>query len=295
VLRHIEEEHMSRKVLIGLAVAALATPSALWAELPKAEQICINKMNSDGVKVQAAQLKVTDGCIKDAVKTQLAPGPAANSCMDNDPKGKVDKKRDKTTSDLSKKCSPPATIFYSGDVTTNDAAEDSAKALARDAFGPTMGALLSCDTNAAECACQTKITNRLSKLERAMAKQWLACKKDAMTANGVFSPGGATTNGQLEQCVTQVAVPLSVQADGKQKISKAKGQLKDSADAFCAKGSVDEFAGGECAGFSTPPTLDSTGLANCMEQIARCRLCEMINATDALAVDCDAWAGITCP
>lgn len=286
---------MQHKLLIGLAVALIAGPASVWAELPKAEQICINKMNSDGVKVQAAQLKVTDGCIKDAVKTQLVPGPAADSCMELDGKGKVSGKRAKTTDDQAKKCSPPASIFYSGATTTNDAAEDAAKALARDAFGPTMGALLSCDTNAAECACQTKITNRLSKLERAMAKQWLACKKDAMTAGGVFQPTGATANAQLEQCVTNAALPLSVQADTKQKISKAKGQLKDSADQFCAAGALDEFAGGECAGFSTPPTIDSTGLATCMEQIARCRLCEMINLTDALAINCDAWAGITCP
>jgi hypothetical protein len=286
---------MQHKVLVGLAVALVAGPAVVWAELPKAEQICINKMNSDGVKVQAAQLKVTDGCIKDAVKTQLVPGAAADSCMELDGKNKVAGKRAKTTDDQTKKCSPPASIFYSGATTTNDAAEDAAKALARDAFGPTMGALQSCDTNAAECACQTKITNRLSKLERAMAKQWLACKKDAMTAGGAFQPTGATANAQLEQCVTNAALSLSVQADTKQKISKAKGQLKDSADQFCAAGSVDEFAGGECAGFSTPPTIDSTGLAGCMEQIARCRLCEMINTTDALAINCDAWAGITCP
>ena len=286
---------MSRKLVIGLTVAALAAPSAMWAELPKAEQICINKMNSDGVKVQAAQLKVNDSCISDAVKNAVPAGTAANACIELDPKGKVAKKRAKTTSDETKKCIPPATIFYSGDVVTNDAAEDGAKALGRDAFGPTMGALQSCDTNAAECACQTKISNRLSKLARAMAKQWLACKKDAMTANGFFSPGGATTEAQLEQCVTNAGLPLSVQADTKGKIVKAKGQLKDSADAFCAAGTVDEFAGGECAGFSTPPTIDGPGLADCMEDQAQCRLCAMINATDVLAIDCDAWAGTTCP
>jgi hypothetical protein len=286
---------MSRKLLIGLAFVSLAAPSTLWAELPKAEQICINKINSDGVKVQAAQLKVNDGCIADAVKTQLSPGPAANACVEADPKGKVQKKRLKTTSDITKKCGTTPSIFFTGDVSANDAGEDGAKALTRDAFGATLGALASCDTNAAECACQVKISNRLSKLERAMAKQFLACKKDAMTAGGVFSPTGATSNAQLEQCVTNAAVPLSVQADGKQKISKAKGQLKDSADQFCAAGSLDEFAGGACSGFSNPPMLDSTGLANCLEDQAQCRLCEMINDTDALAIDCDVWAGTTCP
>jgi len=290
---------MSRKVIFGLVVAALAAPATLWAvELPKAEQTCIGKINGDGIKVQAAQLNVNDGCIRDAISTQLVPGPVADACIEADTDNKVGKKRGKTTADIPKKCAPAPSIFFTGDTVTNDAAEDSAKALARDIFGPTMGGLLSCDTSANECACQGKISNRLSKLERAMAKIWVQCKKAAMKATKpAFTPNGATTNAELQQCVTNAVLPggLSVAADGKGKIGKAHDQLRDSADQFCAKGSLDEFAGGECAGFSTPPTIDSTGLANCMENQARCRLCEMINLTDALAIDCDTWVGITCP
>lgn len=288
---------MSRNVLIGLALVAIAVPASVWAELPKADQTCINKINSDGVKVQAAQLNVNDGCVSDAVKTQASPAPAASTCIDADAKGKVGKKRGKTTADITKKCGTTPAVFFTGDTVTNDAAEDGAKALLRDAFGPTLGALLSCDTNAAECACQAKISNRLSKLERAIGKIWLQCKKDALTAGGSFTPSGATTNAQLEQCVTNGALAggLSVAADTKGKIAKATDQLKVSAEQFCAKGSVDEFAGGACAGFSTPPTLDGAGLAGCMEDQARCRFCEMVNATDALNIDCDAWVGTTCP
>ncbi len=289
---------MRRKGFIGLALAALFVPGTIWAELPKAEQICINKINSDGVKVQAAQLKVNDGCVKDAVKTSLTPGAVADPCIEADAKGKVAKKRSKTVSDITKKCGTTPSIFFSGSTVTNDAAEEAAKDLLRDIFGPTLGALQSCDTNASECACQVKIVNRLSKMERAMAKQWLQCKKAAMVGSKEpFAPTGALTNAELQQCVTNGTLTggLSVESDTKQKISKAKGQLVDSAEQFCGAGTVDEFAGGECAGFSTPPTVDGAGLADCMEEQARCRLCEMINLTDALAIDCDAWAGIACP
>lgn len=289
---------MQRKVLIGLAVAAMVVPAAVWAELPNAEQICINKMNSDGVKVQAAQLKLNDGCVKDAVKTQLVPGPAADACIELDAKGKVAKKRASTTADITKKCGTTPSIFFSGDTVTNDAAENGAKALVRDVFGPTLGALQSCDTNASECACQVKVINRLSKMERAMAKIWLQCKKAALKGSKEpFVPVGAITNAELEQCVTNAALTggLSVAADTKGKIASAKDQLRDSAEQFCGAGAVDEFAGGECAGFSTPPTIDGAGLADCMEELAKCRLCEMVNLTDALAIDCDAWAGTTCP
>lgn len=289
---------MQHKVLVGLAVALVAGPAAVLAELPSAEQICINKINSDGVKVQAAQLKLNDGCVKDAVKTQLSPGPAADACIELDGKGKVAKKRASTTADITKKCGTTPSIFFAGATVTNDAAEEGAKALLRDVFGPTLGALQSCDTNASECACQVKVINRLSKMERAMAKIWLQCKKAAMKGSKEpFAPVGAITNAELEQCVTNAALTggLSVAADTKGKIADAKSQLAASADQFCAKGAVDEFAGGECAGFSTPPTLDSAGLADCMEAQAKCRLCETINLTDALAIDCDAWAGITCP
>lgn len=278
-----------------VAVTATALPGTLLAELPKADQTCINKINNDGVKVQAAQLKVNDGCIADAVKTSLTPGTQANACIGTDPKGQVQSKRLKTTADVTKKCATAPSIFYSGDTTTNDAAEDNARALARDVFGPTLGALQSCDTNAAECACQVKLSNRVSKLARAMAKQFLACKRDAMTAAGAFAPGGADTNAELEQCVTNAGLGLSIAADTKQKIAKAKQQIVDSASQFCAKGTADEFATGACAGISNPPTLNASNLATCLENQVQCRLCEMINDTDVLAIDCDAWAGITCP
>ena len=276
---------------------AVAAPGRLWAELPKAEQICINKINNDGIKVQAAQLKVSDGCVSDAVKTQLNPGPTADACIDADPKGQVAKKRASTTSDITKKCATTPSIFFTGDTITNDAAEDGSKGLLRDVFGPTLAALKSCDTNAAECACQVKVSNRVSKMVRAMGKIWLQCKKDALTAGGAFAPTGATTNPQLEQCLTNAALTggLSVAADTKGKIASAAGQLQDTASQFCGAGSVDEFAGGQCAGFSTPPTIDAAGLTTCLRNQAECRFCEMINETDALNVDCDAWVGITCP
>lgn len=288
---------MSKKVLMSLAVAIVAAPSLLLAELPKAEQICINKMNNDGVKVQAAQLKVNDGCVADAVKTQLSPGASANACVEADPKGAVNKKRLSTTADITKKCGTTPSIFFTGATTTNDAAEDSAKGLVRDVFGPTLGSLQSCDTNAPECACQVKVSNRVSKLTRAMGKIWLQCKKDALTAGGAFTPTGATSNSQLEQCVTNAALAggLSVAADTKGKIAKAHDQLKATAEQFCGIGSVDEFAAGACAGFSTPPTIDGENLANCLEGQARCRFCEMVNETDALNIDCDAWVGTSCP
>lgn len=288
---------MSRKFLIGLTVAALAAPSALWAELPKAEQICINKINNDGVKVQAAQLKVNDGCVADAVKTQLSPAGPADTCIDADPKGKVQKKRLSTTSDITKKCPVTPSIFFTGDVITNDAGENTAKALLRDVFGAGLTALQSCDTNGAECACQVKVSNRVSKLARAMSKIWLQCKKDALKASGAFTPTGATTNAELEQCVTNAALAggLSVAADTKGKIDKAKQQLGTTANQFCGVGSVDEFAGGACSGFSTPPTINSAGLADCLENQVQCRFCEMVNLTDDLAINCDTWAGTTCP
>ena len=72
-------------------------------------------------------------------------------------------------------------------------------------------------------------------------------------------------------------------------------QLKATAEQFCGIGSVDEFAAGACAGFSTPPTIDGENLANCLEGQARCRFCEMVNETDALNIDCDAWVGTSCP
>lgn len=282
----------SGRYLLG---GVLLVPAVALAELPSAEQQCINTINKDAVKVQAAQLKVNDGCVKDEVKT----GADGDACMEADAKGKVGKKRDKTVSDATKKCTgSPPTVFFTSATVANDAAEEAAKALHRDVFGPSLVALQLCDTNAQECQCQRKVINRVTKLERAMSKIWLKCKKAAMT-NGKepFATGGAETNGELEQCVTNgvLAGGLSVESDTKGKVGDATSQLQTTAEQFCGAGTEDEFAGGACAGFSTPPSIDGAGLAGCLRQQAECRFCEMVNAVDALAIDCDAWVGTTCP
>lgn len=289
---------MRRTILIGGLIAAVAAPGALWAELPKADQGCINTMNKDGVKVQAAQIGVNNNCTKDAVKQSLSPAPVANACIEADPKNKVGKRKGKTTGDAAKKCSSPPSIFFSGAATTNAASEESAKGLLRDMFGPTLSALQSCDTNGNECKCQVKVASRVGKMERAMASTWLRCKKAAMKGNkDPFVPAGALSNADLEQCIDNplLAGGHSVASDTKGSVAKTAALTKKSAEQFCAAGAVDEFAGGGCAGFSTPPTLDGDGLRDCLQAHAKCRLCEMVNITDALSVNCDAFAGISCP
>lgn len=288
---------MRRTFLIGGVIAALAVPAVVLAELPTAEQNCINTMNKDGVKVQAAQIGVNNKCSKDAVKQNLSPAPVALACINADPKGKVSKRKSKTIGDASKKCSVPPGIFYAGPAATNVASEESAKTLWHDMFGPALGALQSCDTNPNECKCQVKVSSRVGKLERAMASAWLRCKKAAMKGSKEpFVPGGALTNAELEQCIDNpsLAGGHSVAADTKGAIAKGAALTKKSAEQFCAKGIADEFATGGCAGFSTPPALDGNGLTDCFVAHARCRLCEMVNASDGLSVDCDAFAGIAC-
>ncbi len=286
-----------RKVLMLAAGGMLVLPLAGLAELPKAEQICINKMNKDAVKVMAAQLKVNDGCVKDEVKKGV-PGDA-DVCIEADVKGKVGKKRAKTASDETKKCGSPPAVLFTGAANTNDTAEEAAKALVRDVFGPTLSSLASCDTNANECLCQRKVINRVSKLERALAKIWLKCKKSALKdGKEPFAIGGGTTAAELRLCVTDGALAggLSVQTDTKGKVADATSQLQATATQFCGAASIDEFATGECSGFSAPPApLDGAGLASCLADQAKCRFCEHVNGVDALGIDCDTWVGTTCP
>jgi len=284
-----------RRLLVGAGIFALIVPVAALAEFPKLEQLCINKINKDAVKVLAAQLKVNDGCVKDEVKK----GTDGDACMDLDAKGKVLKKRAKTVSDEMKKCTAnPPSAFYTSAVIANDAAEAAGKALHRDAFGAGLAALQSCDTNPEECLCQRKAINRVTKLERTLTKLWLKCKKAAMkNGKDPFTSGGAELNSDLQQCITNGALPggLSVESDTKGKVVKATSQLSATATQFCGAGTEDEFAGGACGGFSTPPTIDGPGLASCLRDQAQCRFCEMVNTVDALSTDCNAWVGITCP
>ena len=92
-------------ILATTAVGALllmGSSSALAQQQSTAQQKCLNAINKDGTLVAKARGKTNASCLKDAGLGKI-PG-MAQSCLSSDPKGKIQKKADKTASDDAKNC-----------------------------------------------------------------------------------------------------------------------------------------------------------------------------------------------
>ncbi len=257
----------------------------------KAQQKCINKVNKDGIKVQATQEKANSACVKDHVTGVL--GSTAEACVLDDPDNKVEAKQSKLLNDASEYCdslSVPPNFGYTSGATASAQSYQAAVDLVHDLFGnPVDDGLYVCDPYEAECMCQRQMMTRLAGYSRALSKAWVRCKKAALEVGKEPFSLGADSASDLEECVTNGAIALSVQADPKSKISEAKNKLGGTVNEFCHKTPNDEFGEGVCNSLSVSALID------CIANRAKCRFCLMVNAVDGLSIDCSAWTGVTCP
>lgn len=285
---------MTKKPVIALlAGLALSVAGVANAQIQtKDQQKCINKINKDAIKVQAAQGKVNSGCIKDYVKGKIAGPTAAEDCIQNDVKNKVGKKQAKILSDETKKCTPlptAPTFAYTSGVFAGTTAAEAEIALAHSLFGdPLDSGMYICDTFPNECFCQRTSAKRINKIFRAASKIFVKCKKAALTVGKDPFGLGADEAADVAECVTNGAIGLSVEADTKGKISKATTQLGDTIGQFCGQGGEDEFGAGVCVG------LTGTPLRDCIASQTLCHFCEMVKAIDALPLNCTTWSGTAC-
>jgi hypothetical protein len=255
----------------GFALA-LAHGSAL-AQLTKDEQGCINAMNKALGKVAKTQGKEGSSCVKNASKGKEA-NPQA--CLTADPKDKVSKAKAKTLADETKKCSG-AVVGYTSGATVNQTAGDNELALMEDIFGADLDPVIS--TNKLEGGCQAAVIKRVQKIVDTKLKEFGKCKKAILKA-------GADTAGELEDCVDNPGQTGSIADDEKGKIGKAITKLGDDITKKCPGVNVAATFPGECSGSLT---------AGCLDALAECRVCLMINEADGLNVDCTAFSGIPCP
>jgi hypothetical protein len=274
--------------LVCLAAIALGSASIANA-LPQADQQakCINKVNKAASKVQAAQGKANAACVKEFVKGSISGPNAADNCVLDDPKDKVEGKQQNVLNDESKNCltGELPDFGYTSGVTAGTVAKQVEVDLIHDVFGnPVDSGLFICDTNPDECLCQRQAVDRVEKLFRAMSKLWVKCKKAALAIGKDPFPAGAADISELQQCVTNGSISLSVEADTKGKLAAGELQLSDTIGQFCTAGGNEEFPG-VCAGQS------GAALASCLRDQTECRFCKMVNGVDAATIDCAAWSG----
>jgi hypothetical protein len=258
-------------------VTPTPTPSPTPTPMPvlnKRERACITTMNKNGQKVDKAQLKEGERCLKDHQKGKLAPM-SVEDCTTADRKGKVQKARDKTVSGEAKKCGSlpvPPPFAYTGSATVNDAAVSGPLALIHTVFGdPIDDGDLATDTDDKDTArCQKEMLARAGQLEDAVLKEINKAKKKAIKHPTVDDAAA------LEAALTAAIA-------SNDKIRKKEVQLAQKVDSKCAAlvAPPSTIFPGVCAD-------DSLGtVEDCVIAAARCVACSKINAFDALALDCD--------
>ncbi len=282
-----------RRTLAAVAAVALLHGVA-WADVQSSDQQkCINKMNKDGIKVQAAQGKENVECVKRKSNNELPGAMDAEECLTEDLRLKVQGKQDKTIQDETSFCTGPGLPdfgYTTGAYVGTTAAEVEVE-LIHDVFGdePIDGGLFEKDPNVNEAVCQRNTVDRIEKLMQSMGREFVKCKKNALKVGKDPFPLGATAGVDLEDCVDNSSALNSVAADTKGKLAKRKQNLLDTLNEQCEATSVSAVSfPGQCNGQT------GAGLHQCLIDLVECRFCQFVNFIDAINVDCDAFSFSTC-
>ena len=246
------------------------------APLSRSQQACVNEMNKNGEKVNKAQLKENEWCLKNFQSEKLDPPATFDQCLTEDRRGKVQKAMEKTATGEDKKCdplNPPPAFAYTDSATVNAAAMDGGLWMNYEIFGgpPVSDSDLFTNADNKDTArCQLEMLKRADKLENTVLKQINKAKKQALKDESVDSKAA------LE---AKLAAVLSSNS----KIVKAEEKLVTKVDKKCAalQASPSTIFPGSCADSSLSAVED------CVIAVARCEACLKINAFDDLDLDCD--------
>jgi hypothetical protein len=236
-------------------------------------------MNKRGTRVNRAQLRENERCLKDFQKGKLAAESITfDECTTKDRKFKVEATEEKTENQELKKCVPldvPPPFAYTDSDRVNKAAMDGALALTYKIFGgpPVLDADLQTPTNPSElegARCQLEMLKRGGDLEKTTLKQVIKAKKKALKDETVNSAAA------LEE-------KLQAVFSSNDKVSKVEDNLAKSVDKKCdgLDGTLDTIFAGSCG---DPDLID---VEDCVIAAARCQACLKINAFDDLNLDCD--------
>jgi len=262
----------------ALATLLLAAPMASAIEQTKAQGNCILKINKDGVAVQKRQGKIQAECVKRKTNNEFMGNPTGTEvCVNNDLHDKLVKNKAKTTADDGAYCGGLAApdFGHTDAGTVNTAAVDAERNLIHDIFGANLDTSLKEKDPFADIAnCQRGVHKRVEQYAVTLSSVFRKCKNEALE--------DADDVTDLEACVL---ADVTLQFDKRKK--KILDWIDDKCDPFM---DVSETSfPGVCNGLNDEPLRD------CLVAATECRVCEMLNQMDGLAVNCDVLVGIDCP
>ncbi len=244
------------------------------AQIPKAQQSCINALNKGYAKVAKTQDKEICSCLKSGAAGTLVE-PTVDACTTADPKLKLDKAKSKTLDAESKRCEAPRPLFaLSSGATVNDAAVERSLDVVGDLFGTDLHTPIT-TADADTSTCQLALAKQAKKCAQTRIKQFVSCKKNALA--GKNGPAISSEVDLRARChdETSGGVP-----DTKGKIAKACATKLASVVAKRCTGVTQAAAfPGVCAG--------AGDLGQCIDERVRCRVCLGLDRADSMQSDCD--------
>jgi hypothetical protein len=224
---------------------------------------CITSLNHAGAKVAASAQKDAVNCAKLVTRYDLPPGVSGQQCLSADLHGRVAKASAHASTVDTSRCTPPPSFGYAGGAAVAAAGRQLSLDLVADLFGSNFGNAL------VTVKCQRRLLDDATKLTAAQLDEFLSCKKAGL-ANGAISDGAS-----LAGCLA------AIDADPHGKIDIARQRLIADDGRYCAGFDHHQLFPSYC--------LFATDFRACVEVRARCRVCEALNRTDALAMDCEAF------
>ena len=285
----------------ALSILCTAVAATVFAASPagaqvqsKDQQKCINDVLKRGAGVAKAQGKADDACLKNAIagKTSKLGDDGdtltAQACLTNDVGGKVAKADAKLADTDTQRClTEPQQLpayAYTGAAVVGGAQRDQATTLAGDLFGGDLDAVTLSfaypDDDAKKC--QRAALSNAHKFSDALAKTAAKEVKGALKG-GKNDPAESAAE-------LQVAALGAIVTDPKGKVDKATTKLSDKIVDACTPTSaalIDLFPGA-CSAVANP-----TELGACVDTLVRCRFCEALSASAAMAEGCDQFDDTT--
>lgn len=248
--------------------------------LASAEQRCVAEMNRRGAGLAKLQGAAGVACLRNAargLRAKLGSPADAQVCLANDVGGRLATAAAKLAARDAALCVPTPGFGYGGAAAIESAARAEGAALMADLFGGDLEAsLVPAATDPTGSRCQEEAARRAHGLTGALFDTIARRERAPQPAGRQVL---AVTND--ETLAQDLAAKLAADATGT--LAKAGDKLDAGIRGRC--GAVSDLA----AAFPGCAPSDAGALAGCAETAARCRFCRMLNAFDALALDCDAF------
>jgi hypothetical protein len=252
-----------------------------------AQRKCIKAMNGEAVKVGDAQAKESVKCQKLAArgltdKLGIPPqAQTAQACLTNDVKGRVQKRASKLSDRDESKClAGPQQLpdfGYAGAMGAGMAVLVESLGLTEDLFGPGLdAALVLKDQDKVGAKCQEVVHSLSHKVFKAVAKE--------VQKNADYSLRGRFLVQAYSAVSLSRTVRNAIEVDAKRKIAKAESKLADKAGRSC-EGDLTNLFPGTCSDRAGT----ASNLAECANEVARCRACKAAEGFGALTLDCDGF------